>query len=725
LAIELRQASSEISFSQADPEPQRASFGDRRINELKLGKQQYLARVMFSDSHTLSTLGKNAQGNRRMTRIKMDSPSFWGLRVALEDSDARIRLEDEVPSEVPYLLGFKLEGGFLDGQIVHLSRNLNCIIGGRGAGKSTMFEAVRTVCENASPSKIVDSEIWPEILTSVWVDEAGQQHTVVRRIRSQPENLDDPFLGPVSFAMDAYGQNETAQTSVNAQSNPYALLQYLDQFIRFGNLRVEQQAVCQALLDNQTQIEKAQLEVAKIPDYARLLSTVQQQLKAIEKAKATEIVSLERKVADERTLRAALERKIGDLSSQSKQSTILSLIGEFRKLAPTDPLRVGATEYATLISLIDQFEGRARTAQASMVDNARILSDGSRMPLDQWKTKEQQIVEQIETKRKELAAQGVKLDIAYIRKLAADEADYKKNLTNLMTWEPYLKDLKKARMDLLKARVQILSKITAARTAYAIKASRSLKGTLGDLELSVKFAEGSLSTAAEDALQRAMSWKTVQVPRAALLIEQVTVPRLLEAVRRSDPTPLLQVKAVDNSTVFTRSDALEIIKNLSQPSVLFELERCDVDDRPKITVTKVIYETGKAPRAAGRDFTRLSLGQQQSILLSLMLLSDSPYPLIIDQPEDNLDSEFIYQSLVPVLRRAKERRQIIIVTHNANIAVLGDAEQIIALKSTSDKSSIVAKGSIDNSLTKAVACQILEGSEEAFRRRAKIYGIPP
>jgi predicted ATPase len=53
---------------------------------------------------------------------------------------------------------------------------------------------------------------------------------------------------------------------------------------------------------------------------------------------------------------------------------------------------------------------------------------------------------------------------------------------------------------------------------------------------------------------------------------------------------------------------------------------------------------------------------------------------IIDQPEDNLDGEFIYSSFVLALRRAKERRQIVIVTHNANISVLGDAEQIIVLK---------------------------------------------
>jgi predicted ATP-dependent endonuclease of OLD family len=106
-----------------------------------------------------------------------------------------------------------------------------------------------------------------------------------------------------------------------------------------------------------------------------------------------------------------------------------------------------------------------------------------------------------------------------------------------------------------------------------------------------------------------------------------------------------------------------------------------------------------------------------------MLSSDSNMPLIIDQPEDNLDSEFIFHSLVPVLRAAKERRQVIVVTHNPNIAVLGDAELIIALMSTSDKSMIVARGSIDEPITKKMVCQILEGAEEAFRRRARMYGV--
>jgi DNA repair ATPase RecN len=78
---------------------------------------------------------------------------------------------------------------------------------------------------------------------------------------------------------------------------------------------------------------------------------------------------------------------------------------------------------------------------------------------------------------------------------------------------------------------------------------------------------------------------------------------------------------------------------------------------------------------------------------------------------------------VPALRRAKERRQIIVVTHNPNIAVLGDAEQIIVMKSFNDSGIIVATGSIDDPATREFACNILEGAKAAFVRRAEIYGV--
>lgn len=147
------------------------------------------------------------------------------------------------------------------------------------------------------------------------------------------------------------------------------------------------------------------------------------------------------------------------------------------------------------------------------------------------------------------------------------------------------------------------------------------------------------------------------------------------------------------------------------------------DDLPTITVSKKITdETGKDTYIT-RTLYQLSMGQQQSILLAILLQSDSKKPLLIDQPEDNLDSEFIYKSIVSNLRRIKEHRQVIIVTHNANIAVLGDAELIIPLKSNSSRTMVLNRGSIDNNNTKVLCCEILEGGKRAFKKRQTIYHI--
>jgi translation initiation factor RLI1 len=246
-----------------------------------------------------------------------------------------------------------------------------------------------------------------------------------------------------------------------------------------------------------------------------------------------------------------------------------------------------------------------------------------------------------------------------------------------------------------------------------------LKSALSDLQVSLKFASDAYSPDAEVQITQAMGWRTVQVPRAKTLVQLLTVPRLLEALERSDVSSLTGLKD-GGVAVFDKQEAQQIVEKLRVPHVRFALERVAINDLPRLSVTKMV---GQPPKALTRDFSHLSLGQQQSILLALLLSSKSKNPLIIDQPEDNLDSEFISSTLVPVLRRAKDRRQIIIVTHNANIAILSDAEQILVLKSTSERAQIIARGSIDDPTTRDAACNILEGSKEAFNTRAKIYGI--
>ena len=722
IGIELRSVGSDISYADSDTDPDRRSLGQERIDALSLGNKQFLARVLFSDAHSVSALGKNAAGKRRVTRMKMDSPSFAGVRVALQDADARIRIEENIPQSFPYVMGMSLEGNFLDGQVIHFSRNLNCIIGGRGAGKSTAFEAIRCLSHTPSESKLINSEVWPENIHLVWVDRGGQQHTIRCRINDDAENLSFPEVGAV-FPIESYGQNETAQTSVKAQDDPGALLQYMDRFVDIGDLQHKDEEIRSALLENQTNIEKAQNEVRRIPEYKKFLARVHQQLKALDTAHAKKVVAFERKIAEERSVREGIEQQLVKLATQLKDTSVTATLAAIESSSKVADLKEGQTEFEEIVSLTRAFQEIAKISEEKLASDATAFSVKVREHLTSWKESEEQYLTWIDERRQELKAQGIRLDVPYIKKLATDESSYRKSLKLLSSRKAYLTDLRKKRQYLLSERKRIRSRISSARTAYSARANKALQDALEDLTVSVKFMESGLSGEAEDIIQQAMSWRTSQVPRCALLVEQVTVPGLLDAIRKTDTEAVKKVTSADGLKPFSKSDAHALLQVLDQQETLFRLQRCQVEDRPKITLSKKIEEPGKPPRFISRDFAKLSLGQQQSVLLALMLSSDSDAPLIIDQPEDNLDSEFIFHSLVPVIRAAKERRQVIVVTHNANIAVLGDAEQIVALKSTSDKSVVVSAGSIDDSETKAVVCQILEGAEEAFRRRAKMYNV--
>ena len=723
LGIELKSSTSGISYSDIDSEPTRIHIGRERIKRLGLGSKQFLARMIGSDAHTLGAFGCNAAGDRKVTRVKMDRPSFGALRIALEDSDARIRTEDTIPQSVPAILGVHVEGGFLNNQTIHFSHNLNCIIGGRGAGKSITFEALRLLTGVSSGNSVIDSEVWPSKLHLFWQDPAGQCHKLARSTGGDVENTEDSMNGPVKFDMDCFGQGETAKISEKAKTDPLALLKYLDRFVTF---HTEAEAETQArneLLDLQTKIEEATLKVTLIPEYERVLATTQKQLVALEKAKAKDIIVLQRKIATERELRKQIIAKIESLKTEVSRTSAKTLIGEIKSLADPTTLAVGVSELQGIVSNASELAKFIEDSGALLSKCVDEFSKETNVLLATWKAKDSAEQQKIDVKRQELEAQGITLDMAYVQKLANDEASQKQSVANLKTWIPHLKELNKTRTGALKRRWEARDRVATIREAYGRIASQTLKEALSDLQVSLKYRRNGFSPDASELIIRTMGWRTVQQQRADILLEQLTVPRLIETIERKDVTAITHLKTPEGVAVFSKSEALNLIDRLGQPTVKFALERCELYDLPRLNVTKVFTDDNGEVRHVVRDYARLSLGQQQSVLLALMLSSNSNQPLIIDQPEDNLDSEFIYQTLVPVLRRAKERRQVIVVTHNPNVAVLGDAEQIIILKSTSEKAQIIARGSIDNPETCEQACSILEGAQEAFIRRAKIYGL--
>ena len=155
-----------------------------------------------------------------------------------------------------------------------------------------------------------------------------------------------------------------------------------------------------------------------------------------------------------------------------------------------------------------------------------------------------------------------------------------------------------------------------------------------------------------------------------------------------------------------------------------QIEELDLQSTTRIELN--VAAPGETESWQGLD--RLSTGQKATAVLLLLLL-DSDAPLVVDQPEDDLDNRFITDGIVPRMREGKRRRQFVFATHNANIPVLGDAELIVGLSAAGEAghgSATMAPeqmGSIDAGPVRKLVEELLEGGEEAFERRRRKYGF--
>jgi hypothetical protein len=126
-------------------------------------------------------------------------------------------------------------------------------------------------------------------------------------------------------------------------------------------------------------------------------------------------------------------------------------------------------------------------------------------------------------------------------------------------------------------------------------------------------------------------------------------------------------------------------------------------------------------KLGGKLLRNTSFGERCAIVVSIIIAAGTN-PILIDQPEDHLDGRFIAKSLVPLIRRQKHNRQIILITRDANIVIGGDAELINILEETSNKTEIIPS-TIENITHRAKYIWVLDGGEEAFKKREQKYSI--
>jgi energy-coupling factor transporter ATP-binding protein EcfA2 len=153
-------------------------------------------------------------------------------------------------------------------------------------------------------------------------------------------------------------------------------------------------------------------------------------------------------------------------------------------------------------------------------------------------------------------------------------------------------------------------------------------------------------------------------------------------------------------------------------------ERPEFLDRLMVWFPEDTLQVEYSPKGDGKEFTpinRASAGQRAAAMLAF-LLAHGEEPIVLDQPEDDLDNHLIYSLVVQQIRANKQRRQIIVVTHNPNIVVNGDAEMNHALDLKGGQCRVVQRGSLQNKAMRKEVCDVMEGGRDAFEKRYRRLG---
>jgi hypothetical protein len=285
------------------------------------------------------------------------------------------------------------------------------------------------------------------------------------------------------------------------------------------------------------------------------------------------------------------------------------------------------------------------------------------------------------------------------------------DLTKLTSQRQQLLGARGKRADLIQKLSTTRQTLTTRRKAQVADINSAFKRTIDDYSVYLFYKAGGVNTSFVSLVSEVMSGSFMQDKDIEKLCTATSPLELATYVHAKD------VKTIARLGDVGARWAGEIVRRFS---ALQYLHRLEVTAQPPAPVIKVLTKT-KPQKAI--PISELSDGQKHTILLTIAMLAESNDPLIIDQPEDDLDNAFIFSSVVRTLRYIKERRQVFVVTHNANIAVLGDSEIIFPMRRDGNVGRTYERGAIDRSQTKVAVQDVLEGGAAAFLKRRAIYGI--
>lgn len=681
--------------------------------QLYINKKLEWVEVTGSDTHDFS-----ADNFGKFTWIKMAKPSIDGLKLALIDGVASVNsgIYPDPNRRVKYFVE-QLE--ICEAKHIGRSEPLNCrfspflnaIIGGRGTGKSTLLEFMRLVLRR---DKDISGPLGEEIRRyfdvgddKLLVEDSRisltyRKDEVRYRLNWSP-NPDCPSLeeekddgtwescdGEIKslFPVRIYSQKQIFELA----KEPSALIGIIDEASEVDAAELKTQK--RNLENRYKQIESKQRALNdKIAEESRLrgeFNDLTRQIAQIEKSGHKEILQNYRE----------RQQQLNELDSlERKWENMCNLLSEtLESIVPADFNAQHFSEHTDILSTLETTNGEWQ----SIHDQLSEVVQKANSVVAEWRTEKNtadwmQVLKtdmaQYEQLHSELEQQGIDPDRYPL--LLAQQKNLERELDLISEYKsslPKLKDEKQKVFVVIKEKRKILSE----------NRQKFLTSVLKDNQ----FVSIEVQPFGE-------SWDTIEKEIRRILQCQVHFDKDFDNLKTI-------YEQADGDKVYKLKETIQAIRNGSRkaehksftnhlktliPESMIDLTLWFPGDKLKIT-----FGPNRQPIKQG------SPGEKAAALLAF-ILSYGDEPLLLDQPEDDLDNELIYGLIVKQLRKTKTKRQIIVVTHNANIVVNGDAEIVFPLHVVRTETRVRQAASIQQKNVRDAICNILEGGEQAFEQR--------
>lgn len=658
----------------------------------------YPAEVEGCDCKKIEDIGKGDAGY-----LKLGAFSFDAVRYALKDYPSRV-------SSAPFaythshIKKLTFTGGTLDSNIISFSPELNTLIGIRGSGKSSVLEVIRYALDIPFGEKAGDTDYKKKLITYTMgsggkveleaVDRHGQPYTI-RRILNEPysEVLINGVMQPgVSIRETVlrkpiyFGQKDLSSTGEGFEKDLVDKL--LGSKLNDVRTRIEQQKVkLSDVIDHMQKVENAEELMA---EQQRIKQDTEHRLALYAKHgvenKLQKRLEFENDIKAMKRGLAFVDKFISDLEGTLSQNEddIRNFVG-YQSSHNSEIFKRFYKSYQTYIGIIDHIKewlARQNTEKQALRACGQELVDIRKSMVEEFAEIERQLAEEL----KSGGTQNISSEEFF--SLKKKHATANQLITEL--------DRQKSRKETLHN--GLLSELSTLNDLWH-EEFRLIKAELDKIQTS----GGAISIRCEFKADKQSFLEYMMSVFRGSGIRENTYRQICEKY----------------------SDFAAIFKDFENAKKLFGSNPQILSDLFIKNLGNVLsYQTPNQYTIMYRnkELQHHSLGQRASALILFVLSQKENDLIIIDQPEDDLDNQTIYEDVIKMIRETKPNVQFVFATHNPNIPVLGDAETVHACSFADDKVE-VASGNIDDRKSQEKIVGIMEGGEEAFRRRKEIYQL--